>query len=686
MNFKKIFFKLSSLVLIILGCFLLTSLTTKAEESDMQLVPNSQGGYIKYRGTTINVEVPTVYEQKQTEFRGVWVSPFAGDISGFTQTDIAFKNELLSVLDVMEQHNLNAIMFHIRTHNDALYNTKLAPKSSYISAANFQKWDYLTWFINECHSRGIEFHAWLNPYRISSSKVTMNDVKNKYNDYRENPAYKAENVLLSDTGAILDPGSPEVKEYLVEVCMEIIRKYDVDAIHFDDYFYEKGIDDSATYQKYKANYGNPSISDFRRLQVDEFIENLSDAIYDYNIKNNKAVQLGISPSAVYRNGGYTTEYKYDSNGSLISPLYSNTAGYEHYDSPLYSDTKKWIDEEWIDYITPQLYGSFESTGACYADAAHWWAQVVKYKDVNLYTGLGIYKTLDGSDVGWGAKDNRTFELQLLFNQMYEDIDGFCLYQYKTLLRNPNSKDFKKVFGTMLTNKAVTPRSQRYDITAGDVTNLQLYKGTNTYTLVFDKVDKAYKYLVYKAKGEIDVNNPEHLVAIVGNDDVNSYIDQETGTGYTYGVRAVSQSNQISNLVTIDSSKATDKINFDFGKFNKISIAENITSNGYFIISFEKASVFVGENASYKLYTSEDKQNWELVEEVQPLSSGSKNIRLQFNSIMKPVYYKLVMENEFGTVESEIITADITRLSVDSVLAFIDKSINDDILDLFKLGE
>jgi len=433
MNFKKIFFKLSSLVLIILGCFLLTSLTTKAEESDMQLVPNSQGGYIKYRGTTINVEVPTVYEQKQTEFRGVWVSPFAGDISGFTQTDIAFKNELLKLLDVMEQHNLNAIMFHIRTHNDALYNTKLAPKSSYISAANFQKWDYLTWFINECHSRGIEFHAWLNPYRISSSKVTMNDVKNKYNDYRENPAYKAENVLLSDTGAILDPGSPEVKEYLVEVCMEIIRKYDVDAIHFDDYFYEKGIDDSATYQKYKANYGNPSISDFRRLQVDEFIENLSDAIYDYNIKNNKAVQLGISPSAVYRNGGYTTEYKYDSNGSLISPLYSNTAGYEHYDSPLYSDTKKWIDEEWIDYITPQLYGSFESTGACYADAAHWWAQVVKYKDVNLYTGLGIYKTLDGSDVGWGAKDNRTFELQLLFNQMYEDIDGFCLYQYKTLL-------------------------------------------------------------------------------------------------------------------------------------------------------------------------------------------------------------------------------------------------------------
>lgn len=686
MNFRKIIFKITSLILVVLGCILVTSFSAKADESEMQLVPNSQGGYIKYRGTNINVEVPTVYEQKQTEFRGVWVSPFAGDISGYTQTDEAWKNDLLSVLDVMEQHNLNAIVFHLRTHNDALYNTKLAPKSGYISAANFQKWDYLKWFIDECHSRGIEFHAWLNPYRISSSKITMNEIKKKYADFRNNPAYKDENVLISDTGAILDPGSPEVREYLVNVCMEIVKKYDVDAIHFDDYFYEKGIDDSATYKKYKANYGNPTIANFRRLQVDEFIETLSNEMYDYNIKNNKAVQLGISPSGVYKNGGYSTEYKYDENGTLTSPTYSNTAGYEHYDAPLYSDTKKWIDNEWIDYITPQLYGSFESTGACYADAAHWWAQVVKYKKVNLYTGLGIYKTLDGSDVGWAAKDNRTFELQLLFNQMYDSIDGFCLYQYKTLPRNANSKDFKKVFGTMLTSKAINPRSQRYDITVDAPKNLELYKGTNTYNLVFDSSDRAYKYAIYKAKGTIDVNNQEHLVAIIGNDDINSFIDKEKESGYTYGIRAISQSNQLSELVTIDSSKAETKIDFDFGKFNKLSISENITSNGYFIIVLEKAEVFVGEEASYKVYTSVDKENWELVQELPVITTGSKNIRLQFNDIMKPVYYKVVMENEFGTVESEILTADITRLSVDIVMAYIKKSINNDILDIFQLDE
>ena len=684
MNLRKILFKLSSLILIVFVCLSLVCLNTNAEESETQYVPRSTGGYITYRGTNINVEVPTVYEQKQTEFRGVWVSAFAGDISGFKTTAEACKSELLGVLDVMEEHNLNAIVFHIRTHNDAFYNTKLAPKSNYIAAANFNEWDYLKWFIDECHSRGIEFHAWLNPYRISSSKTTMAAIKSKYENFRSNPASSEENVLLSDNGAILDPGRPAVRDYLVDVCMEVIRKYDVDAIHFDDYFYEKGVDDSATYQLYKSKYGNVGLADFRRLQVDEFIETLSEEMYKYNLQTNRAVQLGISPSAVYRNGSYTTEYKYDENGTLVSPLASNTNGYAHYDSPLYSDTKKWIDNEWIDYIIPQLYGSFESTGACYADAAHWWAQVVKYKKVNLYTGLGIYKTLDGSDVGWDAKDNRTFEFQLLYNQKYEDIDGFCLYQYKTIPRNAVSKDFQKVFNTMLTNKAVNPKIQRYDITVDKFQNLKVYKGTNTVNLVFDKVDKAYKYLVYKAKGTIDVNNPEHLIALIGNDEVNTFMDQETELGYTYGIRAVSQTNQISDLVTISSANAPDKINFDFGKFNNITIAENITLNGYYIIMLEKAEVYVGENPSYKVYQSYDKENWELVEEVKPISQGYKNIRFQFNDCYKPVYYKVIMENEFGTVESQIITADVTRLKINDLYNFFVDQINDAIKEMFSI--
>ena len=683
MKIKNLFIKITSIILMVCLTLSLSMMKANADETEYQYIPKSTGGYITYRGTSTKVEVPTVYEQKSTEFRGVWVSPFAGDISGYNQTDDAWKSTLLSVLDTVEKHNLNAIMFHIRTHNDALYNTNLALKSSYISSANFKKWDYLTWFIEECHKRGIEFHAWLNPYRISS-KTTLNDILAKYEDFPANPAHNAENILMTSSGsAILDPGSPAVKEYLVDVCMEIIKKYDVDAIHFDDYFYEKGINDTATYNKYKAEYGNPSIDNFRRYQVDEFIENLSKEMKSYNTKHGRAVQLGISPSAVYRNGSYSTQYKYDANGSLTSPLYSNTAGYEHYGNPLYADTKKWIDNEWIDYITPQLYGSFESTGACYADILHWWAQVVKYKKVNLYAGLGVYKTMDGSDVGWASENNRTFEFTLLYNQKYEDVDGFCLYQYKTLLRNNNNKDLKKVFDTMLTNKAMTPQLGRYNISVDEVSNLRVVKGNSSYTIAFDKTENAYKYAIYKAKGNIDVNNPEHLVSIIGNSEINTFMDKETESGYTYGVRAISQSGQISDLVTVSTNDAITEIDFPFAKFNEITPSENITANGYYIINIKKATVYAGEDVIYKVYTSSDKLNWELSQTIDQMESESKNVRFQFNGYLKPVYHKIVIENEFGIIESDIITIDVTRFSVSNFYDYIVDAYNDFLKDLIE---
>ena len=681
MNFRKIIFKIFGLIFIMCVISMISFSTTKADENQMQYITNSKGEYVTYWNTNVKVEIPTVYEQKAEEFRGIWVSPFAGDISGFTQSEESWRDQLLSVLDTMEKHNLNALVFHLRTHNDALYNTRLAPKSSYISSANFAKWDYLTWLIDECHSRGIEFHAWLNPYRISSSSTTVERITSKYANYSTNPASRAENILISSNGAILDPGSPAVREYLVKVCMEIAKKYDVDAIHFDDYFYEKGINDEATYNKYKANYGNPNIEDFRRLQVDEFIESLSNELRNYNLANQKSVQLGISPSGVYRNGSYTTNYKYDENGTLVSPQYSNTLGYSHYDSPLYSDTKKWIDNEWIDYITPQVYSSFETAKACYADITHWWAQVVKYKKVNLYIGMGIYKSVDGSDDGWGAKDNRTFEYQLLFNQMYDEIDGFCLFQYKTLFQNSNSKDFKKVFGTMLTNKAVPSRLQRYSIDVDKVSDLNIVKGEKTFNLLFNNVNNAYRYAIYKAKGDIDVNNVNHLIAVIGNDEINHYIDYETDSSYIYGVRAISQTNEYSELMTLSASKATSSIDKPFAKFNEISIPENITNGGYFLLTIKKAKLFMGENPSYKVYYSDNKTDWELIEEIEPMTKSEEILRLQYNNIMKPTYYKVVMSNEFGKIESDIIVVDI-KPTLDTYFKYVINSFEDLIDNIF----
>lgn len=684
---KKLFFNVMLVLMLIFASVLCVKLNVNASE-EYEYITKTNGEYLTYRGTSLKVEVPKNYNQKSIEFRGVWVSPFAGDISGFTLTQEVFQNELLSVLDTMEKYNLNAIMFHLRTHNDALYNTNLAPMSSYIKAANFRKWDYVSWFIEECHSRGIEFHAWLNPYRISSSSITMSEILKKYQDYRSNPACKEENILIGKNGAILDPGSPEVKEYLVDVCMEIVKKYDVDAIHFDDYFYMDGIDDYETYKQYKENYNNVDIKTFRRLQVDDFIESLSKEMYDYNIENNKAVQLGISPSGVYRNGSYSNDYQYDENGTLVSPLYSNTAGYEHYGAPLYSDTKKWIDNEWIDYITPQLYGSFESAGCCYADALDWWAQVVKYKKVNLYAGLGIYKSLsDGSDVGWYTKGNRTFELQLKYNQTQEQVDGFCLYQYRSIkTKTINNPDYKYVFENMLTNKAITPEVPRYSIDINKVENLKLIKGKNTTTLLFDEVDKAYKYAIYKVDGlnkQIDINDPSQLVAIIGNKETNSFIEEITTNDFTYGICAISQSNKMSDMVTISSDKALTEIDIPFAKINAIDVSKTIATDEYYTITFERASVIIGENVSYKIYRSYDKENWEMISEIAPFTSLTANTKLKFNNYMSPEYVKLVIVSEFGEIESDVILVDYRKLDIIELFDYSLDNIKESILNIFK---
>jgi len=691
MRIKRKILNLVLLLVIAIVTVFLVRLDVHAE-SEYEYIVTSTGEYLTYRETDIKVQVPKTYEQRATEFRGIWVSPFASDFTGFTDSASAFKQRLLEILDDMERYNLNAIMFHLRTHNDALYDTDLAPKSPYVSAANFKQWDYVEWFIEECHKRGIEFHAWLNPYRISSKAITMQEIKTKYQSYRDNPARDEENVLIStkstSPGAILDPGRPAVKEYLVKVCMEIVKKYDIDAIHFDDYFYQAGIDDSKTYQLYKGNYNNVHIGAFRRLQVDDFIRDLSSAIYDYNMENNRAVQLGISPSGVYRNGEYTTEYVYDENGTLISPVASNTNGYAHYDTPLYSDTKKWVDNEWIDYITPQLYGSFESTGCCYADATDWWAQVVKYKKVNLYAGIGIFKSLsDSSDKGWYPKGNRTFEYQLKYNQTQEQIDGFCLYQYRTIRNGAfTNPDFSYVFDNMLTNKAATPKVPRYSLEIDEPTNLKLVKNDDTTTLFFDGVDNASRYAIYRAPGQsatIDVNDPAHLVKVVGINEVNSIIFDGLDDNYTYGVRAINQAAEFSELVTISGKDAKTEIDIPFGKFNDIRVEGTIKAAGYYSIVFEKATVYAGKDVDYKIYKSTDQENWELVKEIKPFTSVVYDIRFQFNNDLRPEFYKIVMVNGFGEIESEIIKIDYRRLDVVEVFSYSLNEIMEIVSNIFK---
>ena len=443
------------------------------------------GTPVTYRGSNTVVQIPTDYVQPDTQLRAAWVSSYAGNFSP-SANESTMKNNLQVILDLFDKYNLNCMIFHIRTTNNAFYKTDLAPiQSNYGTYESFDDWDYLEWLIDECHKRGIEFHAWLNPYRIKAygyaSDATAQTVANTYKDYPKNPASDPENILMTyrsdgTKGAILNPYEEVVQDYIVDVCLEVMEKYDVDAIHFDDYFYAQmssGITvltepDQDDYEEYiKANpnsgYSKSDASDkkqWRRDNIDKFIYKLHTAMTDFNIKNGKGVQLGISPTGIYRNGNGVVTY--DKNGTAITNG-SNTAGQEHYNSYLFCDTKNWIDNEWIDYIMPQSYWAFTHSVAGYADVMDWWNKVVENKNVNLYSGIGIYMSVDGGNYSWGRQPYEVSN-QILYTTKLKNVKGISFYSYASVRTIDSStsqvafKGLNRVLTEYFTEKVGTPET------------------------------------------------------------------------------------------------------------------------------------------------------------------------------------------------------------------------------------
>lgn len=430
---------------------------------------------VYYRNTSTPVKIPRQYVAKEEEFRGVWVTSYTGDFSPSSNKN-TMMSRLTAVLDKMEEYNMNAIVFHLRATNNAAYKTKMAPiDSKYGTYETFEEWDYLTWFIEECHKRDIEFHAWLNPYRIKSLGYALDasaeDVAAAYADYPLNAASNPDNILMTyrdgtTQGAILNPCKEAVQDYIVDVCLEIMENYDVDAIHFDDYFYaqmssgvtvltEPDQDDYEAYINANPNcgYSKSSASNkkqWRRDNVDNFIYKLHLAMTEFNEENKENVQLGIAPTGIYKNG----------NGSVSSG--SNTSGQQHYESYLFCDTKKWVLNEWIDYICPQTYWGFTHSVAGYADVLDWWVKVVEGTDVNLYSGMGIYMSTNYSSAySWTYDNNYEASLQVLYATKFEKVKGTCIfsYQYIFKLEDPNAKAYNgmmRLKNEYWTEKVPTP--------------------------------------------------------------------------------------------------------------------------------------------------------------------------------------------------------------------------------------
>ncbi len=503
---------------------------------NLQVMTTSSGTELKYRNSSEKVYGLSNYDYPTAEYRAVWVSTFVGDIPAYTTAD-NFKKNATTILDNMVKMGMNAIVFHVRTHNNALYRSDLNPIATWWKNVDFDEFDPLTWLIDECHNRGIEFHAWMNPYRVNDSFVGE--------AYPENHPCNDSSLLLTNGSAtILDPASEVVQDFIVDTCMEFLDRYDADAIHFDDYFYISGVATSLS-------------GDQKRANVDAFIKKLSDKMYQMNIEEGRAVQLGISPSGVYRNGGYVASPTYDANGTLTSPVSSNTSAFAHYDNYLYSDTKYWIDNEWIDYITPQTYWGMEHHGANFYELSKWWSWCVKYKKTNLYLGIGIYMAEStGSSATYWKRNENEVKNQILNGSMYDEVNGFCFYKYSTLLNTSNtiiqngvnliSNDYwkKRIPGVVIKRYADT-------VTSTEVSNLNL---TNT-TLSWEKINNVFGYVVYEVpKGKtLDQNDIDHIKEYTQN----TSIQDVNTTKYDYYVSSVNRANVISTPTKFGATQLTD---------------------------------------------------------------------------------------------------------------------------------
>jgi uncharacterized lipoprotein YddW (UPF0748 family) len=385
------------------------------------LIPLVRGTTAIYHYNTSDpVMIPATYTEQESEFRGVWVATVFNLNFPLHTSETQYKDAFMNLINQVKSNKMNAILFQVRPNNDAFHDSALAPYSRWLTGTEGGDpgWDVLGWMIETSHANGIEFHAWMNPYRVANSGLTKTQMINGLhpdNFARLNPDLViAGNISNNLYPYILNPGEPAVKAYIRDVVKELIDLYDVDGIHFDDYFYPySGLNsDGATYDTYKLP--DQSLADWRRENVNEVIRGVKEDIDAHNSLHEKDVRFGVSPFGIWRSGG-------EGSNTSTSALQSYSAQF--------ADSRKWVQEGWVHYIAPQVYWRFNHSLAPYADVVDWWAQTTRGTGVDLVIGQAIYSAhLDN----WPDDEITT---QIIYNQKHPEIKGSIMYSASYLHRN-----------------------------------------------------------------------------------------------------------------------------------------------------------------------------------------------------------------------------------------------------------
>lgn len=351
--------------------------------------------------------------ERRPEFRGMWLATVANrdwpSKPGLTAAQQ--RAELLAYLDEAAAARLNAVIFQVRPTADALWPSPYEPWSQYLTGTQGRDpgWDPLDVAVREAHRRGLELHAWFNPYRVANHTDPSKLVAT--HPARQHPKW----VLPYGGKLYYNPGLPEVRAFVQDAIMDAVRRYPVDGVHFDDYFYPYPVagqvfDDDAAFAAYGGGF--PDRASWRRDNIDKLVQELGERVR----RTRRTARFGVSPFAVWRN-------------KATDPEGSDTrAGVQTYDD-LYADTRKWVREEWIDYVVPQVYWNIGFAAADYAQLVPWWADVTTGTRVHLYIGEALYKAGDPAQPpAW--QDPAELSRHLTFDAGHPQVRGNVYFSAK----------------------------------------------------------------------------------------------------------------------------------------------------------------------------------------------------------------------------------------------------------------